>query len=682
MEIKTIRCSCGRTHECPIRHVIIERDAMRELPRITEDYRNILLVADENTYLAAGEKTECGLTGKNVTRCVFPGKPLLIPNEESIAVISGKAAGQELILGVGSGVIQDLCKYVSHKEGIPYMVVATAPSMDGYASTGAAMILGGMKVTVPSGLPEAIIADTAVLAAAPWPMIQAGYGDIIGKYSCLNDWKLAHLIKGEYFCQYIYDTTYNAVLKVRSLAAGLKAREEESLAALMEALVTVGVMMSFAGSSRPASGSEHHLSHFFEITGIERDQPYFPHGIDVGYSTIVTEELREEILSFERAPAPLPRIKELWEAQIRRVYRSAADGIIDLQRGRDESHIGSYAEKWEEIKAVLSEVPGSRELTSCLAEMGFKRDEFTKMYGEEKIRDAVAFGRDLKDRYSVLWLYNELSFCIAKKRLFLLDMDGTLYLDGVLFDGTSDFLARVKEIGGRYIFLTNNSSKGTETYIEKLGSMGIEARPEDFVTSADATIRYLKINYPEDTVYYVCGTESFKSMLRKAGLCVENEPLPETKVVLLGYDTELTYKKLTDCCRLLMDPSVDYIATHPDYVCPVSYGFAPDCGSVIVMLETATKRRPVVIGKPRPAMAELAMELTGFTREETILLGDRVYTDIACGVNAGIDTGFMLSGEGVIPDIEKYQVVPTVICRNIREFLRFMPHTAVEYSYK
>lgn len=669
MEIKTVHCSCGRTHECPIKHVIIKKDAMLDLAGITENYRNILLVADENTYGAAGKQTEEGLKSKNVIRQIFPGEPLLIPDEKSITAVTEKLRGVDLIVGIGSGVIQDLCKYVSHRESIPYMIVASAPSMDGYASSGAAMILNGMKVTVPSGLPEAIIADPKVLAKAPWPMIRAGYGDIIGKYSCLNDWKLAHLIKGEYFCRYIYDATYEEVLKVRSLAKGLKERSIESLAALMEALVTVGVMMSYAGSSRPASGSEHHLSHFFEITGIERGLPYFPHGIDVGYSSVITEEIREEILSFDKAPEPLPAVKERWEAEIRRVYRSVADGIIGLQKNRDDSHIGTYAEKWEEVKVILREAPGSKELAGCLSEMDFDRNEFVKMYGEERIRDAVRYGRDLKDRYSVLWLYNELSFRLKKKKLFLLDMDGTIYLDGVLFDGTLDFLAHVKETGGRYIFLTNNSSKGTEAYIEKLGKIGIDAHPEDFVTSADATIRYLKKTYPEETVYYVCGTESLKSMLRKAGLRVEDEPLPETKVVLLGYDTELTYKKLTDCCRLLTDPEVDYVATHPDYVCPVSYGFAPDCGSVIDMLYTAVKRRPVVIGKPQPAMAELAMEITGFTPEETILLGDRVYTDIACGVNAGIDTAFMLSGEGVISDMEKYNVIPTVICGNIREFL-------------
>ncbi len=264
---------------------------------------------------------------------------------------------------------------------------------------------------------------------------------------------------------------------------------------------------------------------------------------------------------------------------------------------------------------------------------------------------------------------NTMEACrLRKKRLFLLDMDGTIYLDGVLFDGTLDLLAYVKKIGGRAVFLTNNSSKGTESYIEKLGKMGIEAKAEDFVTSADASIRYLRKTYPSDSVYYVCGTESFKSMLRKAGFRVEDEPLPDTKVLLLGYDTELTYKKLTDCCRLLADPGIGYVATHPDLVCPVSYGYAPDCGSVTEMLAVASGRRPVVIGKPKPAMAELAMELTGFSPEETILLGDRAYTDIACGINAGIDTCFLLSGEGVISDLEKFGVTPSLICENIRQF--------------
>ena len=139
-------------------------------------------------------------------------------------------------------------------------------------------------------------------------------------------------------------------------------------------------------------------------------------------------------------------------------------------------------------------------------------------------------------------------------------------------------------------------------------------------------------------------------------------------VVLLGYDTELTYRKLEDCC-ILLNRGADYVATHPDLVCPVWYGSAPDCGSVIEMLATATGRRPLVIGKPKPAMVELAMEKTGFGPAQTVVIGDRLYTDIACGVNAGVDTIFVLSGEGTVSDIEKYHVQPTYIMSGIREVL-------------
>ena len=173
------------------------------------------------------------------------------------------------------------------------MIVATAPSMDGYASNGAAMITDGMKVTYPAGLPTAIIADTAVLKDAPMDMIKAGFGDIIGKFSALNDWKLSKCVNGEYFCQYIYDLTYQQIQKMLDLADGIQKRDEKTIGALMEALVIVGILMSFAGSSRPASGSEHHLSHFFEITGIVENVPYLAHGLDVVYSTVITAKIRE-----------------------------------------------------------------------------------------------------------------------------------------------------------------------------------------------------------------------------------------------------------------------------------------------------------------------------------------------------------------------------------------------------
>ena len=242
---------------------------------------------------------------------------------------------------------------------------------------------------------------------------------------------------------------------------------------------------------------------------------------------------------------------------------------------------------------------------------------------------------------------------------------GVLMPDGVQPDidysnGIVDFLG-IKH----YTF---NIHGGTSGILGEMARLGIEAFPDDFLTSADATIRYLRGRYLPDTVYYVCGTESLKNQLRLAGLRVAETLRDDCAVVLLGYDTELTYEKLESCC-ILLNRGADYVATHPDLVCPTWYGSAPDCGSVIEMLHTATGRRPKVIGKPQPEMALLAMEQTGFSPRETCLIGDRVYTDIACGVNAGIDTIFVLSGEGVMDDIEKYGVQPTYCMQNIREVL-------------
>ena len=256
---------------------------------------------------------------------------------------------------------------------------------------------------------------------------------------------------------------------------------------------------------------------------------------------------------------------------------------------------------------------------------------------------------------------------LAEKKLFLLDMDGTIYLGDRLFDGTEEFLRRVRARGGRYVFLTNNSSRGTEAYLEKLARMGIAAQPKDFLTSADATIAYLKKTY-RDALYYVCGTRSLKSQLRAAGLRVTDTLTDGIDVLLLGYDTELTYQKLEDCC-ILLGRGVDYVATHPDLVCPTSYGCAPDCGSVIEMLDTACHRRPKIIGKPQPEMVSLALERFSCAPQDACLIGDRVYTDIACGKNAGIDTVFVLSGEGVAADCEKYGVQPTWTLPNIQAVL-------------
>lgn len=255
--------------------------------------------------------------------------------------------------------------------------------------------------------------------------------------------------------------------------------------------------------------------------------------------------------------------------------------------------------------------------------------------------------------------------CLEKLRLFLLDMDGTIYLDNDLFDGVTDFLEHIKNIGGRYIFLTNNSSKSVDKYIEKLAELGIASTADDFLTSTDATILYLKKKAYNKI--YAFGTASFKEQLRSAYLPITDNLEEGIDCLCMGFDTELTFKKLEDAC-ILLGRNVDYIATNPDWVCPTWYGFVPDCGSVSEMLYNATKRRPIFIGKPEPTMALLAMEKTNFTPQETALIGDRLYTDIACGVNAGVNSVFVLSGEGTMEDLEKSDVKPDFVYKNIKEF--------------
>ncbi len=259
---------------------------------------------------------------------------------------------------------------------------------------------------------------------------------------------------------------------------------------------------------------------------------------------------------------------------------------------------------------------------------------------------------------------------ISEKKLFLLDMDGTIYLDENLFDGTIDFLNKVREKGGKYLFVTNNSSKSVDAYVEKLDRIGIRSNENDFLTSTDAAIIYLNKNH-SNKKFYSFGTRSFTDQLKESGINVTTERSDDIYGIIMGNDTELSFKKLEDACILLKN-DIKYIATNPDWVCPTSYGYVPDCGSVAEMLFKATGKRPLFIGKPQPDMLLLGMQKYGFTADETLMVGDRVYTDIASGYNAGVDTVFVLSGEGTMHDVEISDIKPTYIMKNIKELLNFL----------
>jgi len=409
-------CACGKTHTCEIDRVVIRHGALNELPAMTSDYRHILLVCDENTRRVCGNRVNELLEGQIDTVLTYTSDGFVIPNEEAVAKLGdGITRNTDLIIGVGSGVINDLCKYVSHSHGLPYYIVATAPSMDGYASKGAAMLFGGMKITTNAQVPKAIIADTAVLKDAPIEMLRAGYGDIIGKYSCLNDWRLSHIVNQEPLCDYIYSLTYNTLTGLAGIGKEIVSRDEKSIALLMHALVIVGIAMAYMGNSRPASGSEHHLSHYFEVIGLLRNEPYFCHGIDVAYSTYLTAKLRQELNAIE-IPEGKVFNESQWESNIRRIYgtkasSTAADGIIALQKklGRiHENKLPVYKEKWIEIRKILADSPSPEKILEMLESVGLPINEFEKLYSKEKLLDGIGYAKDLKDRYTVLWMYDQI----------------------------------------------------------------------------------------------------------------------------------------------------------------------------------------------------------------------------------------------------------------------------------
>lgn len=258
-------------------------------------------------------------------------------------------------------------------------------------------------------------------------------------------------------------------------------------------------------------------------------------------------------------------------------------------------------------------------------------------------------------------------FDILKMNFYLFDMDGTLYLGNNLFEFTKPLLKTLKEQGKKYLFMTNNSSKSVEDYIKKLEKLGIEADRDDFITSSQATVFYLEKEHKNDKIY-VAGTESLKTEFRNAGFNITDEYAEDITCVVSGFDTELTFKKLEDLSRLLLK-DIPYIATNPDLVCPTEFGYVPDCGSVSEMIYNSTGKRPKFIGKPSPLMPQLAMDKWGYSKEETIVIGDRIYTDIKSGLNAGINAALVLSGETTMQILNESKDKPTVVYKDCGEIL-------------
>ena len=256
---------------------------------------------------------------------------------------------------------------------------------------------------------------------------------------------------------------------------------------------------------------------------------------------------------------------------------------------------------------------------------------------------------------------------LKHKKLFLLDMDGTIYNENTLFDGTKEFLSYLKENEIQYVFITNNSSRSVEDYVCKLRTMGIEATKEDFFTSTQASIVYLQDKYTNKKIY-VQGTASLIKELCEGKIHVSTDVEEDIDAVLVGFDTELTSEKLRKTSELLTR-KLPFIATNPDLACPVHFGFIPDCGSICQMLTNATGQQPLYIGKPNSLMVDLAMDKFSCNKEETVVVGDRLYTDIATGINSNVTAVCVLSGEAAVDDIVNGNIKPTFTFQSIKEIL-------------
>lgn len=265
---------------------------------------------------------------------------------------------------------------------------------------------------------------------------------------------------------------------------------------------------------------------------------------------------------------------------------------------------------------------------------------------------------------------------LINTRLFLLDMDGTLYLGDDVFDGAVDFIHSISETGRNYIYLTNNSSRAGTDYITRLRTLGFPCESENVFTSGMATGEYLNQNHPGAKVY-LAGTKAFYRELQSYGIDLVNDENGHTDVdtvdvVVQGFDTELVYEKLDLACHFLRRGAT-FIAANPDWVFPMPADeVLPDCGSICALLTAASGVRPTYIGKPNRNMIDVVSKMTGIPNEQICAVGDRLYTDIAVAANAGSVSVCVLSGESSLQDIEDSDVKPDYVLKDVAEIAKIL----------
>jgi len=362
-------CQCGRPHSSAVKAIHIFAGTVKNTGRILNDNgfpKEILLVADENT-AGAAKGVFNALDGFKIKEKIYKDmREPFMEDVNEIARLSQKCGG---ILSVGSGTLNDICRLAAFRAGKDFAILATAPSMDGFASKDAPIIANGFKFSYPARQPSVIIGDTEILARAPARLKSAGFGDMMGKYTALVDWQAARLLTGEYLCQNVYDMTFDAADKIFHLADKVTAEDPETAGYIMECLVLTGMGMAFTSNSRPASGTEHIVSHFWDITRIAAgEQPDF-HGLQVGVAALLVSRLYNEKSRFERAFQVKERTD--WDE----VYAAYGAMSGDIEKANnpsvmDEIIPGAVEKRWPEIRGYIKKYLNTDALTAAMVKAG------------------------------------------------------------------------------------------------------------------------------------------------------------------------------------------------------------------------------------------------------------------------------------------------------------------------
>ena len=418
-------CACGKEHTAPIDEVIVEKGAVNRLPDIIKKYsaKKAFLLADKNTYKAAGEKVaaifdENGISYKSyIFNC-----DVVKPDEHSVgSAVMHYDAACDIIVAVGSGVINDIGKILANVTGNKYIIVGTAPSMDGYASGSSSMEMDGLKVTLGSKCADVIIGDIDILKNAPIRMLTSGIGDMVAKYISICEWRISHIITGEYYCEYVAELVRSALKKCVDNADGLLKRDEDAVKAVFEGLVIGGVAMKFAGLSRPASGVEHYFSHVWDMRGLEFDTPVDFHGIQCAIGTLIAARIYEQVKKItpdrEKALAFNASFDyEAWKKELSTYLGTGAKAMIALEEKEQKYNVESHKARlevilshWAEMLAVIEEeVPTAKEIEALLVKIGAPLNVSEIGLDEKDLLVTFKATKDIRDKYVLSRLCHDL----------------------------------------------------------------------------------------------------------------------------------------------------------------------------------------------------------------------------------------------------------------------------------